>query len=120
VLAPFKRTKLKGGSGACKYTVTVNGECFDATQVNFAMWGYMNRLCWSEFPYEPAPAPLGYKWSGDFARNLVFGWKFSQSGQTPFNSYVQEAVAFTDAAYYGDPAKIKGKGWISIINDQWN
>ena len=29
----------------CRRTVTVNGECFDTAQVNYILWGKLNRLC---------------------------------------------------------------------------
>jgi hypothetical protein len=34
-----------GGPGPCSRTVTVNGECHLAENVNYVLWGKMNRLC---------------------------------------------------------------------------
>ena len=38
-------SKSKCGKGDCVGTVTVNGRCFRADDVNYALWGKIHRLC---------------------------------------------------------------------------
>jgi len=33
------------GSGSCTRTVQYNGRCYNACDVNYIQWGYMNKLC---------------------------------------------------------------------------
>ena len=89
----------RGDGSTCKFTVAINGKCYHANQVTYAMWGKMFKLCGSDFnrnvfgvslPYSKATAVAG-----------AAAWKQSRYGQGPDNIYVQQAVDFTGYGYDG-------------------
>ena len=79
-------------STACEYTVTFNGNCHDAAQVNFAQWGRMCKLC-------SGINPILFNESA-----AVFGaqtWKQFQYRESSGHPFVKEAAAFTRYGYSG-------------------
>jgi hypothetical protein len=81
------------GSGDLDRTVALDGKCYHASNVNYAMWGTINKLCYGYFG--------GSAWSLSSAKanvafyRTVFWW----------GSGIDEAHAFTDYGYNGtDPS----------------
>ena len=42
----FRRPAMQGGPEPCTWTVSYKGTCYQASDVNYLMWGAINKACW--------------------------------------------------------------------------
>ncbi len=91
----------------CARTVTFSGKCYYAGAVNYAMWGRINKLCWTSYSWTSNLIPIGLptlpgvndKWSLPYASIAVGGWKLGVYSQ--FGPEELQALAFTTYGYAG-------------------
>jgi RHS repeat-associated protein len=87
----------------CARTVTFSGKCYYGGAANYAMWGRINKLCWSSFgwiPKTPTSLPgINDKWSLPYALAAVVTFKVGYYHQ--FGEEEAQALAFTVYGYTG-------------------
>ena len=99
IMDPVDRKVYRCGTGFWVGTVAVNGQCYYANAVNYALWGKMNRLC-----YDWMTLLNPYDQDADYFKlsHAIFtvqAWKhFKYKDFGPMES---EAEAFTTFGYNG-------------------
>ncbi len=87
----FEWPATPGGPSPCNTTVAYKGACYQSRDVNYLMWGTINRLCWNSVGLR-----MSAVWSLGWAQSAAIAWKWGH--HDPLR-YWLAPVAFTRAGW---------------------
>ena len=100
----FNPPAVQGGPPQCDKTVAYKNTCYLSSDVNYLMWGAINKMCWRSVGFR-----ISTVWSLTWAQYAAIAWKGGH--HDPWRRWVG-AVAFTRAGWQeGNLDLTSGERW---------